>query len=214
MNPTPVPHPPGRSTIRWKILGLLFAASFVAYILRYNMSIAGEQMIADLGLTQVQLGLVLAAFAWGYAIFQIPGGVWGDRIGPRRALTIIAFLWGVFNLLIGLVPKSTVAPTVIILGVLVMLRFLMGVAQAPLYPVTGGGMTCNWFPVSGWAFPNGLSNAALTLGSAAAGPLTAWLTQTLGWRQAFTTMAPLGFILAAGWWWYVRDTPRRTPRRR
>jgi ACS family glucarate transporter-like MFS transporter len=88
-----------------------------------------------------------------------------------------------------------------------MLRFFMGVAQAPLYPVTGGGMTCNWFPVSGWAFPNGFSNAALTLGSAAAGPLTAWLTQTLGWRHAFTTMAPLGFILAAGWWWYVRDTP-------
>ena len=47
------------------MLALLFAASFVAYVLRTNMSIAGERMMTDLGLTQVQLGMVLAAFAWG-----------------------------------------------------------------------------------------------------------------------------------------------------
>jgi ACS family glucarate transporter-like MFS transporter len=83
----------------------------------------------------------------------------------------------------------------------------MGAAQAPLYPVTSGGTTSNWFPVAGWALPNGLTNAGLTLGSAAAGPLIAWLTQTFGWRQSFLFTAPFGFLLAGIWWWYARDLP-------
>ena len=62
----------------------------MAYLLRTNMSVAGERMMGDLGLTQVQLGVVLAAFAWSYAAFQFPGGVWGERIGGRRAIAILA----------------------------------------------------------------------------------------------------------------------------
>jgi ACS family glucarate transporter-like MFS transporter len=204
----PVAHPAGpRTSIRWFILALLIAASFVAYVLRTNMSVAGESMITDLGLSRFQLGMVLAAFAWGYSIFQFPGGVLGDLIGSRRALTMIAILWGMLNLLVGLVPGRSVASPIVILGWLIALRFLMGAAQAPLYPVTGGGTTANWFPVSGWAFPNGLTNAGLTLGSAATGPLIAWLIERLGWRQSFVLTAPLGFLLAAVWWWYARDTP-------
>ena len=56
------------------ILALLFAASFVAYVLRTNMSIAGDSIMADLGLSEIQLGMVFSAFAWGYAIFQFPDG--------------------------------------------------------------------------------------------------------------------------------------------
>ena len=71
------------TSVRWTILVLLFVSSFVAYVLRTNMSIAGERMMADLGLTHIQLGMVLASFAWGYAIFQFPGGVYGDAVGSR-----------------------------------------------------------------------------------------------------------------------------------
>jgi len=76
-----ISRPAGPTGIRWRILALVFASSFVAYLLRTNMSVAGERMIGDLGLTQVQLGLVLAAFAWGNAAFQFPGGLWGERVG-------------------------------------------------------------------------------------------------------------------------------------
>jgi len=204
-------RPAGRSSIRWRILGLLFAASFVAYILRTNMSIAGERMMRDLGLSQVQLGMVLAAFAWGYAVCQFPGGVLGDRVGARRTLLVTAMLWGVLNVLVGFVPGPATASPFVILGSLVVLRALMGAVQAPLYPVTGGAMTCAWFPISGWAFPNALSNAGLTLGSAAAGPLIAWLMETVGWRQSFILTAPIAFVLAGVWWWYARDTPAEHP---
>jgi len=175
------------------------------------MSIAGEHMMGDLGLTQVQLGVVLAAFAWGYGIFQFPGGVIGDRIGSRKTMAIIATLWGVLNLMIGLIPDRGLGVPLATIAALVTLRALMGVAQAPFYPVTGGAMTCAWFPVAGWAFPNGMSNVGLTLGAAATGPLIAWLMEAYGWRQSFLFTAPLGFLLAAVWWWYARDTPAEHP---
>jgi MFS transporter, ACS family, glucarate transporter len=201
-----------RSQVRWVILALLFGASFVAYVLRTNMSIAGENMMADLGLSKVQLGLILSAFAWGYAIFQFPGGVFGDRLGVRRALTIIAALWGILTLTTGLVPGRRLASTAVIMVTLIGLRFLMGVAQAPLFPVACGGAIGSWFPVSGWAFPNGLTSTGLTLGAAATAPLVAWLMETLGWRQSFFLTAPLAFLVAGVWWWQARDNPAKHPR--
>ncbi|MGB5814578.1 MAG: hypothetical protein WBI27_09940, partial [Thermoanaerobaculia bacterium] len=65
-NPSHFPGgPPGR--VRWNILAVLVAMSFVAYVLRTNMSVAGDSMMGELGLSQIELGMVLAAFAWGYA---------------------------------------------------------------------------------------------------------------------------------------------------
>jgi len=176
------------------------------------MSIAGEGMMADLGLSKIQLGMVLAAFAWGYAIFQFPGGIFGEIVGFRRALTIIAVLWGILTLATGLVPGTTLASTTVILTTLIGLRFLMGVVQAPLFPVACGGAIGNWFPVSGWAFPNGLTSTGLALGAAATAPLIAWLMETLGWRESFVLTAPLAFLIAGVWWWYARDNPADHPR--
>jgi MFS family permease len=42
----------------------------------------------ELGFSLVTMGWILSAFRWGYALFQIPGGWLGDRIGPRRALSL------------------------------------------------------------------------------------------------------------------------------
>ena len=193
--------------VRWNILALLVALSFVAYLLRTNMSVAGQRMMGDLGLSQVQLGWVLAAFAWGYALFQLPGGLLGEWQGGRKALTLIALFWGVLNLLVALVPDSSAMGPLVIISALAILRFLMGAAQAPLFPVLGGHTIARWFPVSGWALPNALTNAGLTLGAAATGPLIAWLILSFGWRGSFALTAPLAFLIAAAWWWYGRDDP-------
>jgi MFS transporter, ACS family, glucarate transporter len=205
--------PPGAlvrpTAVRWRICALLTVASFVAYVLRSNMSVAGSPMAAELGLTPVQLGMVLGAFAWGYGIFQFPGGVIGDRAGARYALAGMAVLWGVLTLAVGLMPADLAASAAVV--VLLVLRFLMGAVQAPLFPVIGGRTTGNWFPVAGWALPNALQNAGLTFGSAATGVLIAALIDRFGWRQSFVLTAPLAFALAAVWWWYGRDRPAEHP---
>ncbi|HEY7839933.1 MAG TPA: hypothetical protein VIC61_00050, partial [Gammaproteobacteria bacterium] len=74
----PAPLRPGH--VRWNILAILVAMAFVAYVLRANMSIAGDGMMKDTGLTAIEFGMVLAAANWSYALFQIPGGIFGDIV--------------------------------------------------------------------------------------------------------------------------------------
>ncbi len=174
--------------------------------MRSNLSIVGETMITELGLTQIQLGMIFSAFAWGYAVFQFPGGIFGDVAGSRKAITVIAVLWGLLTILTGIVPGPSMISSTVILLLLIVLRFIVGASHAPIFPVIGG-LIANWFPVSGWGLPNGLTSTALTLGAAAAAPLMVWLMQLTGWRESFFLTAPLAFLIAAVWWWYARDYP-------
>jgi len=208
----PMSSPAGRPChVRWNILVILVAMSFIAYVLRANMSIAGDSMMRDLGLSQIEFGMVLAAFTWGYALFQIPGGIFGEVVGPRRALAWIAVGWGIATLGIGLVPDAGAGGTGVVLAWLIALRFLMGVVQAPVFPVYAGAVR-NWFPINQWALPNALGNTGLTLGWAATAPLIAWLAVSVGWRESFVLTAPLGFAIAFWWYWYARDFPAEHPR--
>lgn len=207
--PAPPPRTPAAG-IRWRVLLLLVLIGFVAYLLRSNMSVAGERMMDDLGLSQMQLGIVLAAFAWGYALFQLPGGVLGEWLGGRKALALLLLAWAGVNTLVAVVPGTDAATPLVIVGVLVALRFAMGAAQAPLFPITGA-MISRWFPPNGWALPNGLTNTGLTLGSAATGPLIAWLAGGVGWRLSFVLTAPIAVLLTVLWWWYARDRPEEHP---
>ncbi len=143
--------------IRWVVLALIIIASFISYVLRTNMSIAAPSVMEDLGLSEVQLGLVFSAFAAGYAIFQFPGGVFGGRMGSRAAIAAIALAWGLLTIATGLVPESNAVSIGVVLASLIALRFLVGVSHAPVFPVMGG-TTADWFPVGRWGLPLGLSS--------------------------------------------------------
>lgn len=185
---------------------MLVTASFISYVLRYNVSTAGPTMMADLGLSEIQFGWVLAAFTAGYALFQFPGGVLTSAIGARRTLAGIMVLWAILTVVTSMVPQSDSASTTTIIVSLITVRFLVGAAHAPIYPLTGGVVE-RWFPIGGWALPNGLSSTGLTLGTAATAPVLAWLMLQYGWRMSFVLLAPLGLLGAALWWWYFRDDP-------
>jgi ACS family glucarate transporter-like MFS transporter len=196
--------------VRFLILGLVLVLSFVNYLLRNNLSYALPSIRADFHFTTTQLGFILGSFNVAYAVFQIPGGVFGQMLGPRKALAYIAIAWGVLTALTGFVPSIMAASAAGAMIGLMTVRFLLGVANAPLFPVVAGAFS-NWFPVAGWAFPNAASSMALCLGQASLGPIMSMLIVAFGWRQAFYVLAPLGILAGVWWWWYARDDPSEHP---
>ena len=203
LNPAHVNRP---TNVRWRILAVMVFISFVSYLLRGNLSIAGTTMVQDLQLTEIQWGWVMSAFPLGYALFQFPGGCWGDSKGPRLTLTLIAISWGVLIAVTSLTPGHDMAPTFVIIGFLLTVQFLVGAVHAPVFPIVVCAIE-RWFPMGRWALPNGLTSSGLTVGLAVTASALPWLIGQFGWRISFLILAPFAFVAAALWWWYARDRP-------
>src|SRR5436190_13212909 len=93
-----------RSRVRWLLLSWIFVMSAITFLDRVNISISGVAVADEYHFSDVQLGVVLSAFLWGYAMFQVPGGRLAERFGPRRVLTAGALSRGVFTALNASIP--------------------------------------------------------------------------------------------------------------
>ena len=116
--------------VRWGILGLLFLISVVTFLDRINIAVAGKQMSESLGLSDLEFGAIFSAFVVGYALFQVPGGWLGDRLGHKKVLVTALLLWSIFT---ALTPLAAVSPLVALVGVvpaLCLVRFLIGFAES------------------------------------------------------------------------------------
>src|SRR5690606_37590972 len=85
------------------ILIVMCLMYFIAYIDRVNMSVAGPIIRDEMGLSNVELGLVFSAFAYPYAAMQIMGGWLADKFGPRKVLIVLSLIWGLATLFTGFV---------------------------------------------------------------------------------------------------------------
>ena len=56
--------------VRWRLFGVLFLLSFLSYLMRQNIHVAGELMMPELQLSELEMGWIYASFIWGYALFQ------------------------------------------------------------------------------------------------------------------------------------------------
>jgi len=159
----------------------------------------------DLHFSQVQIGWLEWAFVLGYALFQFPGGLLGQRLGARRVFTIIgavAFLATVLTPLAPVLLQGT-----LLLIAMLALQLILGLAQGPIFPVSTGVME-TWFAPQRWALIQGLQSSGLQLAAAATVPLVAYLMSTVGWQQALLWPALPAAGVVALWAWYGRNTPR------
>ena len=90
MNTTP-------SNARYIVTAFAVALAVITYIDRVGIAVAAPLISKDLALSTIQMGWALSAFGWAYAVFEIPGGWLGDKIGPRRVLMRIVMWWSFFT---------------------------------------------------------------------------------------------------------------------
>jgi MFS transporter, ACS family, glucarate transporter len=182
---------------RHVVLWLTVAVYMITYMDRVVMSTAAPEMRKELGFDLVTMSFIIGAFNWSYALFQIPGGLLGDKIGPRRALTLIVTWWSLFTSFTAMAWSSTALFTI---------RFLFGVGEAGAFPIATRSLS-RWILKTERGYAQGITHAGSRLGSAIAVPLVTWIIVHFGWRSAFFTFAGLGVLWAVTWYWYYRDSP-------
>jgi MFS family permease len=179
---------------------LLFAATLavITYIDRVCISQAAPEVQRDLGLTKAQMGWAFAAFAWAYALFEIPGGWLGDRIGPRKVLMRVVIWWSLFTAATGWARN---------LGSLLVTRFLFGAGEAGCFPNLAKMFT-NWLPGDERSRAVGIMWLSARWGGAFTPLLVVWVFSMMSWRHAFALFGALGILWAIGFYRWFRDDPR------
>ncbi|MEX0712088.1 MAG: MFS transporter [Pirellulales bacterium] len=200
------------SQVRWRIVALLMAFSFMNYVNRVSMSVAGDEIRGTYGLSETELGTVISALIAAYMLCMVPGGWLSDRLGASRALTLMGFGSAAFCALTGVLVLA-VAPsqTAAMLGMLWLVRALMGAFTAPLYPAAGRAVS-RWIPFGQRARVNALVTGVAMIGIACTYPLFGLLLEQFGLAGAFLMTGLVTAGLAVLWAGYARDEPGQHPR--
>jgi len=178
--------------IRYQIIALIFLVTTLNYADRATFSIAGSAAAKELSLTPVATGYVLSAFAWAYALAQIPGGALLDRFGTKRIYTIAIAIWSVLTAAQALVGT---VPGVSAVAALFTLRFLVGLAEAPSFP-GNARLVAAWFPGAERGTASAIFNSAQYFALVAFAPVMGWMVHAYGWRSVFWMMGVVGVIAA------------------
>jgi sugar phosphate permease len=194
--------------VRWRIVALLLAYSFMSWFNRTSMPVAyDEQIQGELPISTRAMGFVYSALLVAYMLCMTPGGWLADRRGPWYALVLMGFGSGLFCALTGVVGWVSQV-TLVVLVLLLVVRSVMGVFTAPIYPASGR-IIAHWLPFRQRAMVNGLVMAAALVGISCTFHGFGWLVDQVRWPLAFVITGCVTALLALAWTWYGRDFPRQ-----
>ncbi|MEB3021210.1 MFS transporter [[Mycobacterium] crassicus] len=183
-------------------LGLLY---FVNYLDRVNIGFAGPNGMNDeLGMTATMFGFASGIFFFGYLLLEIPSNIALHRFGGRRWLARIMLTWGIVSTAIAFVPNA---------ATLVVLRFLLGVAEAGFFPGIILFLTF-WFPQKQRSRAISLFMVAVPVSTAIGSTLSSFVIDwgqgvfgLAGWRVMFLVEGLPAIALAFACWFYLTDRP-------
>src|ERR1041385_6234754 len=178
---------------RYRILAILCSLTTLTYLDRICISIVGVRVKDEFHLNNEQFGWVVASFALAYALFEIPSGVLGDRIGPRAVFMRIVLVWSLFTALTGFATG---------LISLIIVRFLFGIGESGTYPNSLIAVS-RWFPANETG--RALIGVGLgqQIGSAIAPLIITPIAIAYGWRMPFFVNAGIGVIwVVACYLWF------------
>jgi ACS family glucarate transporter-like MFS transporter len=197
--PRPAERPTG---VRHWVVVFAAALAVITYMDRVSISFAAPAIRHDLGLSEVQMGWVFAAFGWAYALFEVPGGFLGDWMGPRRVLIRIVLWWSCFTAATGW-AWSFVSLTAT--------RFLFGMGEAGCFPNLTKAFT-TWLPDTERVRAQGILWLSARWGGALTPLLVAAIMRAIGWRHSFEIFGLIGVVWALLFFFWYRDNPLENPK--
>ncbi len=177
---------------RWILLALVFIAIMINYVDRGNLSIAAPAMMKDFRITPESMGVLLSAFFWTYAIFQIPAGMLVDRFGIRWSYTLAFLVWSLASAAIALASGP---------GDVIGLRMVLGLAES-IAPLASISFIRSNYSGKEQGFPTAVYIAGQNLGPAIGVLLGAILLDQFGWRTMFA-ITGLGALIWVPCWLFA-----------
>ncbi len=171
-----------RTHVRWYVLVLISLMYMITYMDRSNISVAAPAIAKEFGFSKTEIALVFSAFAWAYALGQIPGGWLGDYFGPKRVLLAIVPFWSLMTAATAWASGLTSFFVV---------RFVFGLGEAGAFPTASRAMQL-WFPKSERGFVQGMTHCFSRLAIAVTPLIAVMIMSAWGWRWVFYMFALLG----------------------
>ncbi|MEH0460145.1 MFS transporter [Streptomyces acidiscabies] len=196
--PTPAKTSPSLR-LRWAFVGLLVVGGVVNYLDRATLSVANTTISGEFGLSSTEMGLLLAAFSWPYAIANLPAGYLVDKFGPKKMYAWAAGLWSLMTMVTAAASSF---------GLLYAARVALGVAESPFFTAS---LKVNerWFGKEERALPISVVNTGSQIANAIAPPLLTSLLIAFGWRGMFLVVGALGIFVMLVWLRVYRDPSLR-----
>lgn len=186
-----------------RLVPLLMLLYTVAYVDRSVLAFAKLQLGADIGLSDTAYGFGAGLFFIGYFLFEVPSNLILTRIGARRWFARILVTWGAVTILMAAIRSP---------GTFYLLRFLLGAAEAGLYPGILYFFT-RWYPQRQLGRVLGLFLMAQPIALIITGPLSGLLLGLdgagglRGWQWLFIVSGTPAVLLAVPTLLLLPDAP-------
>lgn len=180
---------PPRYPLRWAAIAVITFSSLLNYLDRQLLPALAPQLREEFGLSNADYGLILSVFSVTYAVCAPLAGWTIDRLGLSRGIVLVVGLWSVAGIGTGLAGG---------LAGLMILRSLLGLAQAGGVPATGKA-AAQYLPPEERALGTAATQVGLSLGAMGAPLVAGAMAGWWGWRSAFVATGALGFLWIPLW---------------
>lgn len=205
--PEPTVETATMTKVTRRLIPFLILLYFVNYLDRVNIGFAGPNgMNEDLAMSATMFGFASGIFFFGYLLLEVPSNIALHKFGGRRWLARIMLSWGIISTATAFVPNAEM---------LVVLRFLLGVAEAGFFPGIILYLTF-WFPEKQRSRAISLFMIAVPVSTAVGATVSALIIDwghgifgLAGWRFMFLVEGLPAIVLAFVCWFYLTDRPAK-----
>jgi ACS family D-galactonate transporter-like MFS transporter len=193
------PAPSATTMRQWSIVGVLMLAAILNSADRSSLAIAAPALSRELMLSPVQMGFLLSAFFWTYAIGQVVAGWFTDRFPVLWVFTIGFVVWSGATFCTGLVQGMTA---------LLVLRLLLGGGESVAFPCYSK-IFATEFPPAKQGLPNAILNSGTKIGAALGVLVGGVLIALYSWRMMFFVLGGSGVVFLILWFMLAPRTDRK-----
>lgn len=191
--------------IAWRLIPFLLVLYIISFLDRVNVGFAKLQMSTDIGLSEAVFGLGAGIFFIGYAACEIPSNLLLQRYGARFWIARILVIWGIISVCFMFVSSSTQ---------FLVLRFVLGVAEAGFYPGIILYLTY-WFPTKLRSQVCALFFIGIPIAGFIGGPLSGLIMKSFdgafglhGWQWMFLLEGTPAILGGIATYFYLSNGPR------